>query len=121
MKFSLIVLLLAVISGSALAQSSVKEDDFSTTLSTAPKQCVSPDSSIKTLSIQNLDAAINIGYCFRNKNTPSVACTPTVGTAGTYTVGPGSLFYFSYGGAPTNGLDCVAASGTPNISISVGH
>lgn len=113
-------MLLVTFSTSALAQSSISITDASTTLTTTPVNCVPPDSSLKTLSIQNLDSTNSIGYCFRTATTPSTKCTPAIGSVGTYTITAGSLFFWGPGEVPKNGLDCIGAASVAT-SIGLGH
>lgn len=101
-------LLLTLVGSGASAQ--VTQTDLSVNLTTTQANCVPPDSSRKVLSIQNLASSGNIGYCFRTAAAPSTACTPVIGTKGTFTIPASGLYYWPYGSAPVNGLDCIAST-----------
>lgn len=102
----------------AEAQVSLTYSDLSTSLTTTAANCVPPDASRKALIFQNISGG-NVGFCYRAAATPSTACTPAIGTAGTFTLAAGVIYTWPAPNAPRNGLDCIGAT-TNAVSIASG-
>ncbi len=109
---------LVLVPALALAQTALTWSDLSTTLSTAAINCVPASSSRKTLSIANPNT-VNMGFCY-SANT-SAPCVPSIGTVGTWTIAPGTLFFWPSGSAPLNSMSCILASGSGFVSIATGQ
>ena len=106
--------LLGLCTGSASAQV-VVTDNSGITLTTSRATCVQPDSGLRTLALQSIPSnSVNILYCFRAA--VATPCTPT-----NWTIPPGQTFFWSSGSAPTNGVDCAAASSTATVNVGLGH
>jgi hypothetical protein len=85
-----------------------------TNLTTTAAQIAAANPARATLSIQNLDASINVCYSF-------VSTTPVCGNAGTFIIQPMQVFAWSRGDAPASALYMIAASGTPKVSVYEGQ
>ena len=99
--------------GSAPTPALVTITDRSRSLSTASATVAAANSSRTTLTLQNLDAAINECYSF----TGAAVC----GAAGTYTLFPGQTVFWPAGSAPRLAITAISASGTPVISAYEGQ
>lgn len=83
------------------------------TLSTSPQLVANANQNRVTLSIQNLDATIEVCYSY-------TSTTPTCGSQGSYTIIGKSLHFFPAGSTPNTALYMVAASGSPAVSVTEG-
>lgn len=100
----------------AEAQVGVTYSDLSTSLTTAVTNCLRPG-NYKVVLMQNISSG-NIGFCYRS--VPGTACTPAIGTKGTFTLAAGVTYSWPLNNAPNNGLDCIHAS-SGDVSIVAGR
>lgn len=99
--------------GTAPTPAFVTITDRSRSLSTSSATVAAANASRTTLSLQNLDTAINECYSF----TGAAVC----GAAGTYTLYPGQTAFWAAGSAPRLAVTAISASGTPVISAYEGQ
>lgn len=103
----------------ALAQT-ITYTDISVTLTTTPFNCLPPSSNRKSVAFYN-PSMITIAYCYRTSAAPNTPCVPVVGNAGTWLLTAGSLYFWTPGNVPNNGLDCIAASATAVLDVTMGN
>ena len=99
--------------GAAPTPAFVTITDRSKVLAASSSTLAAANASRTTLTIANVDAAINECYSF----TGAAVC----GAAGTYTLAPGQIAFWPAGSAPQTAVTAVAASATPVISAYEGQ
>lgn len=100
----------------AEAQVGVNYSDLSSSLTTAASNCLRPG-NYKAVILQNISSG-NVGFCYRSA--PGTACTPAIGTKGTFTLAAGATYSWPLNNAPVNGLDCIHAS-SGDVSVVAGR
>ena len=83
-------------------------------LSTTAAQVMAANPTRIMVSIQNTDASISECYSF-------TTATPVCGATNTFTIPAGALYFWPVGSAPNSALYMIAASGTPNVSVTEGN
>jgi hypothetical protein len=84
------------------------------TLSTSPQLVAAANQNRIAMSIQNLDATIEVCYSWTDT-------TPTCGAAGTFTVIGKSVHFWPAASVPNSALYMIAASGTPAVTVQEGN
>lgn len=107
---------LVLANGPTLAQVGITYTNLGVSLTTATTNCLRPG-NYRAVIMQNVSGG-NVGYCYRSA--PATACTPAIGSAGTFTLAAGATQTWPLNNAPRNGLDCTHAS-SGDLSVVAGQ